>query len=125
MVSPIKDVLTVMAEIKQFVEHDFTLGLRGDVSDMSPLCKSALKRWKCCYYSKMNGPGQIVNYLIPLLGKCKATKAGLLMSSESHLVQQMVELKSRFDASFEHLLNELNSLTCDVVVSAIGNNSPK
>ena len=47
------------------------------------------------------------------------------MSSECHMVQQMVEWKSKFDASFESLLNELNSLTCDVLVSALGNNSLK
>ena len=37
----------------------------------------------------------------------------------------MVELKSRFNESFEHLLDKLNPLTCNVVVSAIVNNSTK
>ena len=80
-----------MADIKQFMEHDFTQGLRGDVSDMSPSSKLALVRWKRCYHSKMNSPGQIVSYLLPLLDKCEATKADSLMSSKFHLVQQMAE----------------------------------
>jgi len=125
MAGPIEDVLMVMAEIRRFVEHDFKLGLPGDVSDMSPLRKRALARWQCCYYAKINSPGQVVNCLIPLLGKCEATELSLLMSSENHLMKQMVELESIFDVIFEHLLDELNSLTCDVVVSAIGNNSTK
>ena len=40
-------------------------------------------------------------------------------------MQQVVEWKSRFDESFESLLNKLNSLMCDVLVSAFGNNSLK
>ena len=87
--------------------------------------KHALARWMRCYHSKMNGPGQIVSYLLPLLEKCKASEVDSLMSSECHLVQQVVEWKSKFDASFESLLNKLNSLMCDVLVSALGNNSLK
>ena len=37
----------------------------------------------------------------------------------------MVELKSRFDQSFEHLLNELNTLNLSVVNNAIGDNPTK
>ena len=81
MASPIYDVITVMADVKKFVEHDFTLGLKGDVSDMSPPHKHVLARWKRCYHSKMNGLGQIVSYLLPLLEKCEATEADSLMSS--------------------------------------------
>ena len=40
-------------------------------------------------------------------------------------MERLVELKSKFDEFFEHLLDELNALTCNVVVSAIGNNSTK
>ena len=35
----LEDVLTVMAKIRRFVEHDFRLGLPGDVSDMSPVTR--------------------------------------------------------------------------------------
>ena len=125
MTNLLEDVLTVMAKIKRFIEHNFRLGLPGDVSDMSPVHKSALAKWQRCYYAKMSSPGQVVNDLLPLLVKCEATEVSSLMLSDNHLVERMVELKSKFDECFEHLLDELNALTHDVVISAIGNNSTK
>ena len=67
----------------------------------------------------------MINELLHLLVKCEATEVSLLMSSENHLMGQLVELKSKFDGCFKHLLDELNALTCDVIISAIGNSSTK
>ena len=66
-----------------------------------------------------------MSYLIPLLQKYKESEVHSLKSSESHIVHQVVEWKSKFDSIFESWLNKLNSLTCDVLVSALGNNSLK
>ena len=93
MTNPLEDVLTVMSEVKRFIEHDFRLGLPGDISDMSPVCKSALAKWQRCYYAKMCSLGQVINELLPLLVKCEATEVSLLMSSDNHLVGRMVALK--------------------------------
>ena len=125
MTNPFEDVLTVISEVKRFIKHDFRLGLPGDISDISLVCKSTLVKWQRCYYAKMCSPGQVVNELLPLLVKCEATEVSSLMSSDNHLMGWMVELKSKFDGCFEHLLDELNALTCDVVISAIGNSSTK
>ena len=80
MTNLLEDVLTVMSEVKRFIEHDFRLGLPGDISDMSPVCKSALVKWQRCYYAKMSSPGQVVNDLLPLLVIYEATEVSSLMS---------------------------------------------
>ena len=125
MSGPIDDVITVMDEVRRFVECDFALGAEGGNSGMSPPCKQALTKWQRFYHSKINGPGQIVSHLLVLVEKCEASEVDSLKTSRSHLVHQVVEYKSRFDSSFKSLLNELNSLTCDVLVSALGNNTNK
>ena len=125
MSGPIDDVIIVMEEVRRFVECDFTLEMEGDDSGMSRPRKQALAKWQRFYHSKINRPRQIVSHLLLLMEKCEASEADSLKTLESHLVHQVVKCKSRFDSSFESLLNELNSLTCDVLVSALGNNTHK
>ena len=63
----------------------------------------------------------MVKDLIPVLAQCESTEVNLLMSPDNKLVKRLVELKSKFDQSFEHLLNELNTLNLSVVNNAINN----
>ena len=122
MSNPVDDIIKVMDEVRKFVQCNFALGAKGDESGMSPPCKQALAKWQRFYHSKINGPGQIVSHLLPLVDKCEVIEADSLKSSKSHLVKQVTSLKSKFDSCFESLLNKLNSLTGSVLMNALGDN---
>ena len=66
---PINDAIILMDEVRRFVECDFILWMEGDDSGMSLPCKQALAKWQRFYHSKINGPGQIISYLLPLVEK--------------------------------------------------------
>ena len=70
MLSPVDDIIKVMDEVRRFVECDFALGAEGDDLGMSPPRKQALAKWQRFYHFKINGPGQIVSNLLPLVEKC-------------------------------------------------------
>ena len=58
---------------------------------------------------------------IQVLVQCESTEVNLLISPDNKLVKRLVELKVKFDQSFECLLNELNELNLSVVNNAINN----
>ena len=46
MSHPIDDVITVMDEVRRFIECDFALGAEGGDSGMNPPQKQALSKWQ-------------------------------------------------------------------------------
>ena len=46
MSGPIDNVITVMDEVRRFVEGDFALGAEGGDSGMSPPQKKVLSKWQ-------------------------------------------------------------------------------
>ena len=101
------------------------MGTEEGETIMSPPRKRALTTWQTYYHTTINGTGQIVNRLLPLIQQCKAINPDSLKSSKIHLARQMSSLKSEFDSSFEKLLDKLNSLTGEILIKALGDNPQK
>ena len=89
-----------MAETPRF----FELGMPDVVAGMSPVHKSMLSKFKTNYYKRVNNPEQTAKDLIQVLIQCESTEVNLLISPDNKLVKRLVELKMRFDRSFERLL---------------------
>ena len=114
-----------MGKARELVTCNFLLGSEGGESVMSLPCKQALATWQSFYHTTINGPGQIVNCLLPIIRQCEAVEADSLKTSKIHMVRQMSRLKLEFDTSFEKLLDRLNSLTGEILVKALGDNPKK
>ena len=125
MSNPLDVIVRTMEKAREFMEYDFILGAEGGESVMSPPRKQALATWQSFYHTTINGPGQIVNRLLPIVSQCKVVEADSLRTSKIHMVRQMSRLKIEFDSSFEKLLDRLNNLTGEVLVKALGDNPMK
>ena len=101
------------------------MGTEEGETIMSVPRKRALATWQTYYHTTINGTGQIVNRLLPLIQQCKAIYADSLKSSKIHLARQMSSLKMEFNSSFERLLDKLNSLTGEILIKALGENPQK
>ena len=100
MANPLEEILPLMAETCRF----FELGMRNVVTGMSLVHKSMLSKFKTNYYKRVNNPEQTAKDLIQVLIQCESTEVNLLISPDNKLVKRLVELKMRFDRSFERLL---------------------
>ena len=89
MSNPLDDVVRTMEKAREFIECDFVLGAEVGDSVISPPHKHDLAAWQSFYHSTINGPGQIVNRLLPIVGQCEAVEADSIKSSKIHLARQM------------------------------------
>ena len=117
MMSPIEEIIPLMAETRRF----FELGLPGEVAGMSPICKSVVSRFKTHYYVRVNNPEQLAKDLVQVLAQCESTERNTLVSPGNKSVKKLVKLKSKFDQSLERLLHELNELNLNMVDNAVNN----
>ena len=93
MSDPLDDIVRTMDKAREFIECDFMLGSEGGESVMSPPHKQALATLQSFYHTTINGPGQIVNRLLPIVRQCEAVEADSLKTSKIHMVRQMSRLK--------------------------------
>ena len=101
MMDPLGDLALSMGKAHEFVECNFRIGTEEGENIMSPPRKRVLATWQTYYHTTINGTGQIVNRLLPLIQQCKAINADSLKSSKIHIARQMSSLKMEFDSSFE------------------------
>ena len=107
MSNPWDDLVRTMEKAREFIECDFMLGAKGGESVMSPPRKQALATWQSFYHTTINGSGQIVNCLLPIVRQWEVLEADSLKTSKIHMVRQMSRLKLEFDTSFEKLLGQI------------------
>ena len=70
MSDALEDIAQTMGMARKFVESNFLLGSEGGESVMSRPRKQALATWQSFYHTTINGPGQIVQHLLPLIWQC-------------------------------------------------------
>ena len=109
-----------MAVAHSFAESNFRLGMVEKETVFSPPRKKALASWSLYYNATINPCVQIVNNLYPIVKQCEALDAELLKSSRLQIVRKMTSLKSEFDISFKHLLENLNALTGEILLKCFG-----
>ena len=112
MTSPVEEILPLMMEACRF----FKLGLPSEGSELCPIQKGVLSKFKVHYYSRVNNPEEISRDLIQTLAQCE-------QSPDNKSVGRLVKLKAMFDQSLERVLQELSELNINTVNSFISNPS--
>ena len=108
----VEKILPLMIEAHRF----FELGLPSEGSELCPIQKGVLSKFKVHYYSRVNNPEKISRDLIQALAQCE-------LSPINGSVKRLVELKSMCDQLLERVLQELNELNLSTVNSSISNPS--
>ena len=85
MSDTLEDVAQTMGKAREFVECNFLLGSEGGESAMSLPLKQALATWQSFHHIMINGPGQIVNRLLPIIRQCKVVEADSLKTNKIHM----------------------------------------
>ena len=102
MVDALGELAGSMAKAREFAKCNFQMGIEEGETIMSLPCKRALVTWQTYYHTTINGTGEIVNRLLPLIQQCEAINADSLKSSKIHLARQMLSLKMEFNSSFRN-----------------------
>ena len=74
MVDAFCELASSMAKDREFAKCDFQMGAEEETI-MSPPHKRALATWQTYYHTTINGTGQIVNRLLPLVQQCESIDA--------------------------------------------------
>ena len=64
MTDALEDIAQTMGKAREFVECNFRIGPQEGANIMSPPHKRALATWQSFYHTTINGPGQIVQWLV-------------------------------------------------------------
>ena len=87
MAEALGELASSMAKAREFAKCDFQMGTEEGETIMSLPHKRALTTWQTYYHTTINGTGQIVNRLLPLIEQCEAKDADSLKTSRIHLAR--------------------------------------